>query len=148
MFPGKVTPLTWLTKSTYFSLQPNRPHRHLMPVTIISMNYERFRKESKGKTCGKHTDNKWQLFAQIMIGKPSILIHRSIIRQIVLSHTLKWNTGINSFKSVISPLLTEYKQVTTKNRYRYSSCAARDIPNSQSITVLPYGNQFNAGIHR
>ncbi|WP_300695794.1 hypothetical protein, partial [uncultured Phocaeicola sp.] len=29
---------------TLYSLQPDRPHSHLMPVTIISMNYERFRK--------------------------------------------------------------------------------------------------------
>ena len=35
MFPSKVTPLTWSTKSTYFSLQQNRPHSHLMPMTII-----------------------------------------------------------------------------------------------------------------
>ena len=35
MFPGKVTPLTWPTKSTYFSLQQNRPHSPLMPVTVI-----------------------------------------------------------------------------------------------------------------
>ena len=35
MFPSKVTPLTWSTKSAYFSLQQNRPHSRLMPVTII-----------------------------------------------------------------------------------------------------------------
>ena len=35
MSADKVTPLTWLTKSTYFSLQQNRPHSHLMPMTII-----------------------------------------------------------------------------------------------------------------
>ena len=35
MFPSKVTPLTCLTKSTYFSLQQKRSHGHLMPVTII-----------------------------------------------------------------------------------------------------------------
>ena len=35
MFPSKVTPLTWSTKSAYFSLQQNRPHSHLMPMTII-----------------------------------------------------------------------------------------------------------------
>ncbi len=35
MFPGKVTPLTCLTKISYFSLQQNRPHSPLMPVTVI-----------------------------------------------------------------------------------------------------------------